>query len=84
MNKPQPEEIKNGVMGSWSAAATSLGLFTQISYEQLVVGHTHEDIGSLAALVGRSSYCCHCLLLIVTSSCSAFAEMPSLDYYANS
>ena len=44
------KEIKNGVFGSWCSSATSLGLFEQISTEQLVVGHTHEDIGSSAAV----------------------------------
>ena len=29
---------------------TSLGYFQQISHEHLCVGHTHEDIGFLAAL----------------------------------
>lgn len=40
------KEIKNGVLGNWCSAAASIGIFHHISYEQLVVGHTHEDIGT--------------------------------------
>ena len=40
------KEIKNGVLGNWSSATTALGIFQHVSYEQLVVGHTHEDIGT--------------------------------------
>lgn len=44
------QECKNGVMGGWCSSMASLGYFQQISHEHLCVGHTHEDVGVLAAL----------------------------------
>ena len=44
------QEVKNGIFGSFAAMLVGAGFFRTFSHEHLPVGHTHEDIGTLARI----------------------------------
>ena len=46
------EEVKNGIFGSWASSMVATSYFRQLSVEHLCVGHTHEDVGALAEVLG--------------------------------
>ena len=50
-------QAKNAYVNMFLAYLVGAGLFTSVTLNFLMVGHTHEDVG---ALVGLCSYVCNC------------------------